>query len=132
MHDPPASLQQLARRKTAVLTTYRRDGSPVATAVTVVVEGDRVFIRTYDKAWKVRRMRNNPSVAIAPATFRAKPAGPAVGAKSRLLAGDEARHAARAVSRRQPLLQGVLVPAFHRIMGYKTLHYELTPVGSQP
>ena len=41
--------------------------------------------------------------------------------------GEEAKHAARAIAHRQPLLQGLLVPVYHRLMRYRTLHYELTP-----
>ena len=72
-------------------------------------------------------MRNNPSVLVAPSTVRGRATGPAIGARSRLLDGEEARHAAHAIARRQPILQGVIVPLAHRVMRYRTLHYELTP-----
>jgi PPOX class probable F420-dependent enzyme len=113
-------------RRTALLTTYKRDGTPIATPVTIAIDGDHAYVRTYDSAWKARRMRNNPAVLVAPATVRGRPTGEAVAARSRLLDGDEARRAARAIARRQPILQGVLVPLFHRLMRYRTLHYELT------
>lgn len=73
-------------------------------------------------------MRNNPNVRIAPSTVRGRPVGPAIRARSRLLEDQEAAHAARAVARRQPILQGLFVPLTHRLMRYRTLHYELTPV----
>ena len=72
-------------------------------------------------------MRNNPAVLVAPSTVRGRPTGPTIGAHARLLEGEEAKHAARAIARRQRLLQGVLVPVAHRLMRYRTLHYELTP-----
>jgi PPOX class probable F420-dependent enzyme len=121
-----AKFDSLRKRRTALLTTYKRDGTPVATPVTIAVEGDRAYVRTWDSAWKARRMRNNPAVLVAPATVRGRPTGEAVAARSRLLDGDEATRAARAIARRQPILQGVLVPVFHRLMRYRTLHYELT------
>ena len=71
-------------------------------------------------------MRNNPAVLVAPATVRGRATGRPIDARSRLLEGDEARHAARAIARRQPILQGVLVPVTHKPMRYRTLHYELT------
>jgi uncharacterized protein len=71
-------------------------------------------------------MRNNPAVLVAPSTVRGRPTGEAIAARSRLLDGEEAAHAARAIARRQPILQGVLVPVGHRLMRYRTLHYELT------
>jgi PPOX class probable F420-dependent enzyme len=121
-----ACFDPFVKRPTALLTTYRRDGTPVATPVTIAVERDHAYVRTWDSAWKAKRMRNNPVVAVAPATMRGRPRGAAISARSRLLDGAEAKHAARAIARRQPLLQGVLVPLAHRVMGYRTLHYELT------
>jgi PPOX class probable F420-dependent enzyme len=121
-----ASFESFRKRRTALLTTYKRDGTPVATPVTVAVDGDHAYVRTWDSAWKAKRMRHNPAVLVAPATVRGRPTGDAVAARSRLLEGDEAKRAARAIARRQPILQGVLVPLAHRLMRYRTLHYELT------
>jgi uncharacterized protein len=120
------SFEPLVKRRTALLTTYKRDGTPVATPVTIAVERDHAYVRTWDGAWKAKRMRNNPAVVVAPATIRGRPRGEPISAHSRLLEGAEAKHAARAIARRQPLLQGVLVPLAHRVMRYRTLHYELT------
>ena len=39
-------LEPFVRRRTALLTTYKRDGTPVATPLTIAVEGERAFIRT--------------------------------------------------------------------------------------
>ena len=115
--------------KTILLTTYKRDGSPVATPVSIAFAGDRAVFRSYDKAWKTKRLRNNPQVEYAPSTPRGKVTGPAVPARATLLTGDEARAAARALARRHLVLQGVLVPLAHRLLGYRTLHYELRPAG---
>jgi PPOX class probable F420-dependent enzyme len=120
-------LAAFARRRTTLLTTYKRDGTPVGTPVTIAVAGDRAFIRSYDRAGKTKRMRNRPDVRIAPSTVRGKVVGPEIGARSRLLSGKEAAEAARAVARRQPVLQGIAVPLSHRLMRYRTLHYEITP-----
>ena len=120
------AFDSFVKRRTALLTTYKRDGTPVATPVTIAVERDHAFVRTWDSAWKAKRMRNNPAVVVAPATMRGRPRGEPVTARSRMLEGAEAKHAARAIARRQPLLQGVLVPLAHRLMRFRTLHYELT------
>ena len=120
------SFEPFTKRRTALLTTYRRDGAPVATPVTIAVEGDRAYVRTWDTAWKARRMRNDPRVLVAPATMGGRPRGAPVSARSRLLSGEEAAHAARAIARRQRILQGILVPLTHRLLRYRTVHYELT------
>jgi PPOX class probable F420-dependent enzyme len=122
-----STFEVLAQRRTALLTTYKRDGTAVPTPVTVAVDGDRAYVRTWDSAWKAKRMRNNPAVLVAPSTVRGRATGPSIPARSRLLDGEEASRAARALARRQPILQGIFVPLFHKLMRYRTLHYELTP-----
>jgi len=121
------ALEPFVRQRAVLLTTYRRDGTPVGTPVNIAVEGDRAFFRTYNRAWKAKRIRNNPNVEIAPSTMRGKPTGPSIRAKARLLSADEAKIAAKAIARKHRILQGILVPLSHRLARYKTLHYELTP-----
>jgi len=64
-------------------------------------------------------------VEVAASTLRGKPAGPPVHARATLLDGEQARIAAQAPARRHRVLQGLLVPLFHRLMRYQTMHYEL-------
>ena len=120
-------LDPFVREKTILLTSYRRDGTPVATPVSIAFDGDRAFFRTWETAWKAKRLRRNPSVQIAPSTLRGEQTGPAVNARARLLTGDEAKLARRALARRHPFLHGLLVPLGHRLMRYRTVHYELIP-----
>ncbi len=120
----------LARQKTVLLTTYRRDGTPVGTPVHIAVDGEQAFIRTFDSAWKVKRMRRNPSVTLAPSTGRGTPTGPAIGARARLLSGDEATYAAKQLARKYPILHGLLIPLAHRLRRYQTVHFALTPINA--
>jgi uncharacterized protein len=117
--------RELRHAKAILLTTHKRDGSGVDTPVSIAFEGDRAFFRTWNKAWKSKRLARNRSVAVAPCTLRGKATGAALSAQVRLLQGRDARVAARALARRHPLLQRLLVPLTHRLMGYRTLHYEL-------
>jgi PPOX class probable F420-dependent enzyme len=116
----------LARTKTVLLTTYRRDGAPVATPVSIVVDGPRAFFRTYDGAWKTKRLHNNPTVEVAPSTFRGRQTGPPMRARAALAGDRESAHARQLLARKYPILQGAMVPIAHRLRKYKTLHYELT------
>jgi PPOX class probable F420-dependent enzyme len=118
-------LAQVKNVKTVLLTTYKRDGTAVGTPVSIAFDGDRAFFRSYDKAWKTRRLRHNPRAQVAPSTLRGRPTGPAIQARATLLEGEQARVAARALARRHRVLQAILVPAAHRLMRYRTLHYEL-------
>jgi PPOX class probable F420-dependent enzyme len=120
-------LGAISGAKTIQLVTYKRDGTAVATPVSVAVAGDRAFFRTYDQAGKARRLRRDPRVEVAPATFRGRVTGPGAPARAVLLDSGQAAVAARALARRHRLLQAVLVPLAHRLRGYRTLHYELLP-----
>jgi uncharacterized protein len=122
-----AAFAPVENAKTILLTTYKRDGTAVGTPVSIAFDGDRAFFRSYDKAWKTKRLRRDSRVRIAPATLRGKPTGPAVQARATLLEGEQARIAARALARRHRVLQGILVPTAHRLMRYHTMHYELAP-----
>jgi PPOX class probable F420-dependent enzyme len=120
-----SELAGLRGAKTILLTTYKRDGTPVATPVSIAFAADRAFFRSYDKAWKTKRLRNNPQVELAASTLRGRPIGPPVPARAFLLDGERAGIAAQALARRHRVLQGLLVPLAHRLMGYRTMHYEL-------
>jgi len=126
--DAAAVLEPFIHQKNVLLTTYRRDGRPVGTPVHIAVEGDRAFIRTWDRTWKLKRIRNNPEVQLAPSMIRGKPTGPAIRARARILSGDESAHAGQCLARKYPILHGILIPLYHRLRGYKTMHIELRPV----
>ena len=46
----------------------RRARQSLAARRPLVVEGDRAYFRTWDTAWKLRRIRNNPEVEFTPST----------------------------------------------------------------
>lgn len=115
----------LSPHKTMQLTTFKKNGTPVETPVTVAVEGETIYFRTYTKTWKFKRLRRNPLIEVTPATFRGKHLGSALPARARRLEGDEVAAARRALARRSPVLQGLFVPALHRVMRYTTVHYEV-------
>jgi PPOX class probable F420-dependent enzyme len=120
-----ATLVPLKNSKTILLTTYKRDGAAVSTPVSIAFDGGRAFFRSYDQTWKTKRLRRNPYAQAAPSTLRGEPTGPAIPVYATLLEGEQARVAARALARRHRVLQAALVPAIHRLMRYRTMHYEL-------
>ena len=124
---PTSNLGALRSTKTVLLTTFKRDGTPVGTPVSIAFDGHRAFFRSWHKAWKTKRIARSPEVLVQRSDLRWRPKGPAVEALACLLADDEAQLAARALARRHRLLQGILVPATHRLMRYRTMHYELLP-----
>jgi PPOX class probable F420-dependent enzyme len=125
------ALTRFLRRKTVLVTTYRQDGRPVSTPVSLAVDGDHAYLRSFEKAGKTRRLRHNPRVDVAPSTARGRPTGPAIQATARRLQGAEARRAAHLLAAKHPLLHGVLVPLTHRLgraKTGKTVHFQLTPL----
>lgn len=122
-----SSLDQFDKQPTVLLTTFKRDGTPVGTPVSIVVRDGRAYFRTWHTAGKAKRLRNNPEVEIAPSTFRGSPTGQAVRGTARLLDKAEAKPIRRLLARKYPLLQRVLVPVGHKIMRVHTLHYEFIP-----
>ena len=127
MSTPTSVFLPFANQRTIVLTTYRRDGTPIGTPVSIAIEGQRAFFRTWDTTGKFKRIRNNPNVTIAPSTFGGRATGPAVPMRATILNGPEADTARRALARKYPLLHGIIVPFIHRLRGNTTIHLELTP-----
>jgi PPOX class probable F420-dependent enzyme len=123
---PVGPFEDLASKRTVVVTTYRRDGTAVPTPVNVVVENGHAYFRTWSTTGKVKRLSRDTRVLIAPSTFRGKPVGPEIAATARPLASDEEQPVREALARKYPILQARLVPLVHRLRHYHTVHYELT------
>ena len=128
MSTPSRLLESFVGQWAVLLTTYKRDGTPIGTPVNIAVDGNRAFVRTFDTAWKLKRIHNNPEVEIAPSTWRGRPTGPAIRARARLLEGEESAYAGRLLVRKHPILHRILVPLVHRLRGYETVHIELRPL----
>ncbi len=79
----------------ARLTTFRKSGEPVSTPVWFALGPghERVYVFTDVESGKVRRIRNDPRVGLAPSGFRGRPRGAEVRAEARVL--DRAEHEIR-------------------------------------
>jgi uncharacterized protein len=128
MSTPSRLLESFVGQWAVLLTTYKRNGTPIGTPVNIAVDGNRAFVRTFDTAWKLKRIHNNPEVEIAPSTWRGRPTGPAIRARARLLEGEESAYAGRLLVRKHPILHRILVPLVHRLRGNETVHIELRPL----
>ncbi|MER5909674.1 PPOX class F420-dependent oxidoreductase [Streptomyces sp. NPDC001982] len=123
-------LDPFVKQYAVLLTTHKKDGTGVGTPVNIAVEGDHAYFRTPGSTWKVKRIRNNPEVEVAPSTFRGRATGPEIHARARLLdqGSQEDRRAAQLLRHKYPVMQGVLVPLAHKLMRTPTLHYEIRPM----
>jgi PPOX class probable F420-dependent enzyme len=86
-------LSNLAGEKYINLETYRRNGRGVRTPVWFVESssGDSsiLYVRTSDDTGKYKRIRNNPSVQIAPCDIRGSIKGKWVKGESRIASEEE-------------------------------------------
>lgn len=76
-----------AKRKYVSMTTFRKDGTGVATPVWFAVDGDELFVWTRSDSWKIKRLRNNSRVVVTVCDVRGRieDGAPSVEGTARLL-----------------------------------------------
>jgi PPOX class probable F420-dependent enzyme len=112
------------------LSTYRRDGSPVATTVWFVVQDGRGYFMTTVGTAKVRRLGRDPRVTIAPSGVRGGIRGRSVEGRARLL--DEAEEdLGRLVIRTRYGWQAALVAFVARLRRRRQVYYEVVASGAE-
>ncbi|MGX4687900.1 PPOX class F420-dependent oxidoreductase [Streptomyces sp. JNUCC 63] len=77
-------VERLGAGKYLLVTSYRRNGTPVATPVWVVRDGDALGVWTAAGSWKVKRIRNRADVLVGPCDLRGNPTGEQVAAKAEI------------------------------------------------
>src|SRR5258708_37829577 len=96
----PDDLARLAPAKYMLLTTFRKNGTAVPTPVWVARDGDELVLTTGPNAGKVKRIRRDGAVRVAPCTMRGKPTGAEVPAHARLLDDAAARRVQGLIARK--------------------------------
>ncbi|KZM72996.1 PPOX class F420-dependent oxidoreductase [Nocardia terpenica] len=91
-----------------LLTTFRRNGTPVGTPVWAVLDEGRLLVWTVADSGKVKRLRNNPTVALQPCTVGGKARGAVVDGTARILDEAGAQRVRRLIKRKYSV-QGWLV-----------------------
>ena len=71
--------------KFVCLATFKRDGTAVHTTVWFAEAKGKLFLRTIANSGKVKRIRNDPLVRLAPCTITGKVTGPWSDGHARLL-----------------------------------------------
>jgi len=82
------------------LTSYRRNGVPVATPVWFVEEDGVLLVQTDAASGKVKRIRRNPSVLVALCTATGRLLGPEVAATAVLLEPWQTRRVERLIEQK--------------------------------
>ncbi|MFI2186868.1 PPOX class F420-dependent oxidoreductase [Streptomyces sioyaensis] len=64
--------EAVARSPYVSLVTFRKNGTPVATPVWAVAEGNELLVWTRDDSGKVKRLRNGARVTVTPCDVRGR------------------------------------------------------------
>jgi len=126
----PAHFETLQGHKYCQLDTFRRNGAVVRTPVWFALDGDRLYVKTEDPSGKVKRIRRDPHVRVAPCTIAGRELGPAIDAVARILSPSETPHAEAILRRRYGIgrwLFTVLVEPIFQWRGRAPLYLEIRP-----
>ena len=90
------------------IETFRKSGEGVKTPVWFAAEPDadlssggaRIYLYSIGDAGKVKRIRNNPNVKIAPCTIKGVPLGDWTDAKAEIITGEPASRAMSLLSKK--------------------------------
>lgn len=107
--DPIAAVQAA---RYVLLTTFRRDGTPVPTPVWAVpvqtASGPGIRIWTAANSGKVKRIRVGSRVEVTPSSVRGSPRGQTVTGTARLLGADQTGAILAAIRRKYRVLGPLL------------------------
>lgn len=121
-------LGELENANYVLLTTFRKDGSPVGTPVWAVAREDKLYVWTVTDSWKVKRIRRNTEVTVQPCNARGAAHGAVVQGTARILDATETERV-RSALRRKYWLTGPLVILGSNLRRGKdgTIGIEITP-----
>lgn len=122
----PGLLTALRGRQCIRLTTFRKTGVPVSTPVWFAVKGDRIYLFSLAGAGKLKRIRNNPSVKVAPSDFQGRPLGPEFEASAHILPETQEKVVDSIMGRKYGW-QLAMLKLFYRWRGTKRVFVEIQP-----
>jgi PPOX class probable F420-dependent enzyme len=124
--DHTGSLAEIAACKRALLVTYRRDGTPVPTPVWAAESDGRLYVRSERSSGKLKRLRRDPRLLVAPCTVRGEPLGAPLEARARVLESADEHVAEQALERRYGLGRALFERAMD-VMRVDMCYLEITP-----
>ena len=107
----------LARERYVSLATFRKSGAEVRTPTWFAVIDDTLWMMTGGDSGKVKRLRNNPRVRVAPSDVRGIVSGPWREGTARIVEDPREIAEARAMLRHKYGWQVTLLDFFSRLSG---------------
>jgi hypothetical protein len=86
---PSAIPAELQHQKYLSLATFRKNGLAVQTPLWFAEQDGKIYAMTRSDSGKFKRIRNNPTVRVAPSTIRGKIIGPEFPGQARVLPADD-------------------------------------------
>lgn len=99
-----ASLDTLGSGKYLLITSYRKNGTGVATPVWVVRDGAALGAWTAADTWKVKRIRNRADVLVGPCDMRGRPTGDPIPATAEIVDAATTAHYRQLIARKYGLI----------------------------
>lgn len=118
MESNVAEWETVGRASYVSLTTYRKNGSAVATPVWIAPDGEDLYFFSDTGAYKVGRIRHNPAVTLQPCDVRGRvtDGAPLVQGHAEVLEHSDGPRVRRIVNRKYRVL-GTIGTFFSRLRG---------------
>jgi PPOX class probable F420-dependent enzyme len=113
-----------------VLVTFKRSGEAMPRPINHGVADGKVYVRTDATTGKIKRIRNNPRVLVAPSGLRGKPKGSAVAGLARILPESEHAHANKVIAANWSMPMTMLERTLDKStqsFGVQMAYLEITP-----
>jgi len=97
------------------LTSFKRDGTGVATPVWFVIDDGRLLVKTGRESFKVKRIRTNPAVMIAPCSASGRLRGEPVPAQAEVLPPGQPDPVERLMARKYRIDRVLILPIYRAL-----------------
>ena len=121
------------------VTSFKRDGTGVATPVWFVIENGRLLIHTDPQSFKARRIRQNPAVMIAPCSGSGRLRSDPVPANAEFLPESEMDHVGHLLERKYRIDRILILPLYRAVQrlrgapaGTTNVALAITPTAAAP
>ena len=111
------ALAELARERYVSLATFRRNGAEVRTPIWFATVDEALWMMTGGDSGKVKRLRNNPRIRVAPSDVRGIVRGPWRDGTARIVDDPRLIAQAHAMLRAKYGWQVTLLDVFSRLSG---------------
>jgi PPOX class probable F420-dependent enzyme len=126
MTQPRASFSPLQGEQYINLTTFRRNGQAVPTAVWFAQAADRLYVMTGADSGKVKRIRNSSAVQVGPCDRRGRPTGPVVDGVARMLPSHEAQRIEALLNQKYGIMKR-MIDLIQKLRPHTRAYLEIVP-----